>query len=185
MPPEVVENHFASFTVISGDVDGCSHPIGEVGICVTQRSTMVALPLGSRVPLSRGATCTAGKDGREAPLLTIGGPPCPLTDGLADTGLEDCAVAGCPEDVVVDLGAVTTISTVLVHDATVDSSPGATMVVETSSDGANFTEVARVTADQYWSIFRIVPLDTPIQARQVRLRVLDGHLQHLSELAVF
>jgi hypothetical protein len=187
VPPEVTEDRLAYVQVLAGDVR-CSHAIGVTGICVTQQTSALMVPLGTKVPLSRGATCTAGSPGQEAPLLTLGAPPCPLTDGLIATAMPRCETGACPEDVVVDLGAATEIHSLVVHGASVDTQAGveAELVLETSTDGVVFTEAARFGAADYGGeSFKMLSVPQPTLARQVRLRVDGASLRTLTELAVF
>ena len=187
VPPEVIEDRFVSLQVVGGDVSGCSHRVGMTSICVIQQTNFMTMPLGTALPISRGAACTSGSGGLETPLLTLGGPPCPLTDGLIQTGTPTCQMGECPEDVVVDLGVVTQIRAIVVHGVSMDNpaASGTALAFETSSDGTSFTEAGRFTIELFGPTFKMLALPQPTLARKVRLRAENFHLQSVTELAVF
>ena len=183
VPPEVAEDHAAIVRVTAGNLDDCG--LFDRDICVTQQSTWASLPLGSIVPLSRGATCTVGNGDLEEPLLTFGRPPCPITDGLVTTAMFTCPARGCPEDVVINLGAETTVNQVVVHSGSLEERGGSKLVVETSLNGAIFDEAASFDVRSYWDFYALVPFEAPVQARFVRLHRERGNLKGLADVAVF
>jgi hypothetical protein len=192
LPAEVLEDHLAS-VVVSATTGTC--PIYELilprpgaapgaGACVIQTSSRTQLAAGSAVPVSRGATCATRSGGVEAPLLTQGQPPCPLTDGLAATAMFACPAGGCPEELVLDLGEARTVSAVVVHGGAVQGGASRAVVVETSTDGEAYDPAVTFEPDAY-GLYAHAPFDRPRDARFVKLRVDAGSFSGLGDVAVF
>jgi hypothetical protein len=168
-----VEDTFGRFTVAAHD------KLEEFDL--SYRSAAVAWSrAGSPVPLSRGKPCLVeGTSGPED-----AGVPCPLSNGAFGDNFaaaKVCAVdaGACTVNryVQVDLGAAQTITTVFAHGLSATGK----IAVETSTDGASFTEVARVERSEPY-LRLTLPATT---ARWVRLRVIEGTLSALSELSVW
>lgn len=168
-----VEDAFGRFTVAAHD------KLEEFDL--TYRSPAVAWSrAGSPVPPSRGKPCLVeGPSGPED-----AGVPCPLSNGaFADTfALQrrctaDAGTCTVNRYVQLDLGTPQTVTTVFAHGLSATGK----IAVETSMDGAAFTEVVRVERSE---TYLRLPLPATT-ARWVRLRAVDGDISALNELSVW
>lgn len=134
--------------------------------------------------LSRGETCAVA--GQSGPVAVS---PCVLTDGNfgGQFPTQHCAPASptpspssapCPANtwVSVDLGASRQLSAVLLHGL----HAGSEVIVESSSDGSQWTQRGKVKATSYVRL-----AFAPAQARHVRVRAADGTIYALRELSVW
>jgi hypothetical protein len=188
LPAEVIEDRFAVVDVYIGDAD----PVFdcEKDLCARWVASPLALPRGTLVPLSRGASCTAAEAGGEAaPLLGRAAGPCSLTDGVIDyfgsfanEWVCGSAMCGSLVEVVVDLGAAVEIHSIVAHGLWTSSAAAARF--EMSTNGTDFALVAVANQPSYYGFYD-VPLAAPATARYVRVLVEDTAIQGLEELSVF
>jgi hypothetical protein len=135
----------------------------------------VALPLRTRVPVSRGASCTFP----EAPAT------CPLTDGtFTSWGL----FAGNPREVVIQLARPATLRKAVLRNLEVDRTPNE-LVLEGSADGTTWVPLANVLQGTGAPEFAELDLNGTTAVSQVRLRGTSTDaafkLRELSELSLF
>jgi hypothetical protein len=196
LPEAVSENHSLSLS-LSATIGSC--PIFEFvlprpgegphsGACVQEwTNSITSLPLGSSRPLSVGAGCTAQIDGADEPLLTLGQPPCPLTDGLAATAMFECAASGCAQAIIIDLGAETTVGLVVLHGGELEDAGDRLLVVETSTDGMAYSPASMFNVEPYpfFSLYALIAFDHPVVARFVRIRPAGGTFRRLGDVSVF
>jgi hypothetical protein len=179
LAPEVMEERLSTFILIAGDGDetsGCTR-----ALCVTAFSRPAyALQPGTRVPLSRGRTCTALATDGSSTRLGDGG-VCPLTDGIV--GWYPPYLSPEPQAVTIDLGAPTLVQRILVHDVTTFDGAGWTLSI--APENGNFTEVARVAMSNGHD-YVDTGLDAPATVRFIRIVGASGStLEAISEVSVF
>ena len=196
LPEELIENHALSLS-LSATIGSC--PIFELvlprpgdephsGACVREwTNSITSLPPGSARPLSVGAGCTAQIGGSDEPLLTLGQPPCPLTDGLAATAMFECATSGCPQAITIDLGAETTVGLVVLHGGELEDAGDRSLLFETSTDGEAYGPASMLNADPYpwFPMYALVAFDHPVVARFVRVRSAGGTFRRLGDVSIF
>ena len=193
--------------------DGCHpNPAGHTLLARTMYPTLAPLLGGSPVlpaearPPATGDDAPTAADGASANLALrktyaetshntygyAGG----LTDGIKDSDAKNPVYATAPDDAypkltTIDLGSVSTVSRVLVHNARDGSTKS--VEVSVSADGSDFAEVGRHQfAKQDGAVFECC--FDPRPARYVRVSFLDSwlntthgspHFMFLREVEVF
>jgi hypothetical protein len=189
-PQALLEDHSLSLAVTAttgfcGPLDFVlprpGHDI-RTAACVVQRAYSSTLPMASATPLSRGATCSGRAGAMEEPILTLGQQPCPLTDGLAATGMFACPDWGCPQDVTIELADEMSVGSVAVHGGSLDEELSYSVDVETSVDGITYTQSG--TFSNYY-LYALVQLPKPVQAKFVRLHREQGTFRSVGDVAIF
>jgi hypothetical protein len=196
LPEAVSENHSLSLS-LNATIGSC--PLFEFvlprpgdgphsGACVQEwTNSITSLPQGSARALSAGAVCTVQVEGVDEPLLTLGQPPCPLTDGLAATTMFECPASGCPEAITIDLGAETTIGLVVLHGGELEDAGDRLLAVETSTDGVVYSPASMfsVELEPFSPLYALVAFNDPVVARFVRIRPAGGTFRTLGDVSIF